>query len=291
MTVGYRRVAPAIVIFLMSMMLWHSAFAQDLEADAKVTACSNPITSCGCTITKPGLYEIPAPLLSSQGLTALGDCIDIRASRVVLEAVETMNSTSTTMSVLIGPGGEAPTGIGIHILKGSNYDFVEMSAAFGWDVGVMVEGNNNTIQSFFSMGNATAGLELNNAKNNTIADLFAFQNLNYGLWIRQSTNNQVSFSVFENNTKVGLYVGCSDSASFSEQCNGVRASNGNQIYEVSTNSNNYGIVIDSGNAKNIVTNNFSSGNSTDDQFDANNNCDDNRWLLNRFSSSNLSCIQ
>ncbi|HWJ40378.1 MAG TPA: hypothetical protein VNT29_04575, partial [Candidatus Limnocylindrales bacterium] len=42
------------------------AQAQDSEPDAAVTACSNSIATCGCTITKSGFYQVTANLLSSQ---------------------------------------------------------------------------------------------------------------------------------------------------------------------------------------------------------------------------------
>jgi hypothetical protein len=290
---GHRKIARAIAIVVACMTPWHSALAQGLEPDAKVTACSDQISTCGCTITKSGFYEVTANISSSQGLTALGDCIDIKASNVVLEAVQSMNATATQINNIVGAG----SGIGIHILKGSSNDFLELFAVLDWEVGLMVEGNNNVIHEFFAETCAVAGVELNSARNNTISALLAIGNQNYGLWIRQSVNNKISLGQFLNNQNIQLYVGCSDNGPVSEKCRGVGDSKGNQIYgDLGSTSNGasngkYGIVIDLGNTQNLVTNNSVTNDSIDGLFDANSNCDQNKWLLNRFDSSNVGCIQ
>jgi hypothetical protein len=53
-----------------------AARAQASQDDA-IVACFSPIMSCGCTITKRGLFLIGADLTSRQGLTARGGCIDV----------------------------------------------------------------------------------------------------------------------------------------------------------------------------------------------------------------------
>jgi hypothetical protein len=56
-----------------------AAHAQASQDDA-IVACVSPIMTCGCTITKRGLFLIGANLTSSQELTAKGGCIDIKAT-------------------------------------------------------------------------------------------------------------------------------------------------------------------------------------------------------------------
>jgi hypothetical protein len=101
--------------------------AQDLEASKKVKKCGSTIASCGCTITKSGFYKVTADLLSSQGLTKMNGCIDIKASKVVLSAGKPVVGFSFQAFNVTGPGGGTPTGIGIHILKHSNGDFIELA--------------------------------------------------------------------------------------------------------------------------------------------------------------------
>ena len=90
-----------------------SAFAQVSQPDAAVVPCGNSISSCGCTITKAGFYQVTADLDNSQGHTALGGCIDIKASNVTLNTSKPICCSGFDIT---GPGGMSPTGIGIHIL-------------------------------------------------------------------------------------------------------------------------------------------------------------------------------
>ena len=54
------------------------------EAVAGSPACPTSITSCGCAITSAGTYTVANDLAASQGMTALGDCIDVSVSGVTL---------------------------------------------------------------------------------------------------------------------------------------------------------------------------------------------------------------
>ena len=59
---------------------YHVAVAAEGETvPAAVAACPNAIAACGCTITKPGIYDVTSDLTSGQGLTAKGGCIDVLA--------------------------------------------------------------------------------------------------------------------------------------------------------------------------------------------------------------------
>jgi hypothetical protein len=270
------------------------AQAQDSEPDAAVTACGNSIATCGCTITKSGFYQVTAALLSSQGLTAKNGCIDIKASKVNLNFGKPPPPHQRSQGFnLTGPGGMTPTGIGVHILKGSNGNFVELPVEVdGWDVAILVEGNNNIVEDFGARFNGTAAVEINGGKNNNINDFSAVNNLNFGVWLRGASNNQVNCSNTNNNGNVGVYIGCSVTGLINAKCHpSVPASNSNRIYDHSASSNSkYGVVIDLGNSKNSVSDVNSSGNTTMDMVDANASCDNNIWFFNAFATASQSCI-
>jgi hypothetical protein len=270
------------------------AQAQDDASDAAVSACSNSIATCGCTITKSGFYQVTANLLSSQGLTSKNGCIDIKASKVTLNFAKPPppHQRSDGFNVT-GPGGMTPTGIGIHILKGSNGDFVELpSQVDGWDVAILVEGSSNIVEDFSAASNATAGVEINGGKNNNINDFNSGSNKNFGVWLRGASNNQINCSDTDFNGNVGVYVGCSSTGLINAKCHpSVPASNSNRIYDHSASNNSkYGVVIDLGNTNNSVSDVGSNGNTTMDMVDANASCDHDVWFFNSFTTASESCI-
>jgi parallel beta helix pectate lyase-like protein len=279
--------------------------AQEPEADAAVTDCVSPIASCGCTITKSGLYTLANDLSSSQGLTAKNGCIDIRAPKVVLNAAKPVTSGTTHGAFnLSGPGGMTPTDIGVHILKGSNKDFIELggSRIEGWDVGILVEGSGNIVE-FFQAGrsftnlavpNGTAGVEINGGSNNNINDFDgASRNKNYGVWLRGASNNQINCSNSDDNGNIGVYIGCSVNGPVNGKCSpAVPPSNNNLIYDhESDNNGKFGIVIDLGNTGNIVTDFGGHSNGTKDLLDENTNCGGNHWFFDGFDTASPGCIE
>jgi hypothetical protein len=271
-----------------------SVRAQDSQADVAVTTCVSPIPSCGCTITKSGFYTLANDLMSSQGLTAKNGCIDIRAPKVVLNTGKPASNVGFNIE---GPGGMTPTGIGIHILNGSNNDFIELpSRVEGWDVGILVEGNSNIVENFgfnSSIPNGTAGVEINGGSKNNINDFSAGRNKNYGVWLRAASNNQVNCSRTPDNGNIGVYVGCSVNGPINSKCSPkVPPSNNNQIYDhESDNNGKYGIVIDLGNSGNIVTDFGGHSNGIMDLLDENANCDNNHWFFDFFDAASPGCIE
>ena len=186
-----------------------------------------------------------------------------------------------------------PTGIGLHILKGSNGNLVELPVEVdGWDVAILVEGSNNIVEDFGARFNGTAAVEINGGKNNNINDFSAVNNLNFGVWLRGASNNQINCSDTGENGNVGVYIGCSITGLVNAKCHpSVPASNSNRIYDHSALSNSkYGVVIDLGNTKNSVSDVNSSGNTTMDMLDANASCDNNIWFFNQFDTASQSCI-
>ena len=274
--------------------------AQDLSAKKNVKKCGSTIASCGCTITKPGFYKVTADLLSSQGLTKMNGCIDIKASKVILTAGKPVTSFNFQGFNITGPGGGTPSGIGIHILKHSNGDFVELADGFvqGWDVGILVEGNNNIVEDFGAAGfssevpNGTAGVEINGGSNNNINDFTVDHNINYGVWLRAASNNQINCSNTQHNGNIGVYVGCSANGPINAACApAVPPSNNNRIFDHSSSDNtNRGVVIDLGNTGNIVTDVFTGGNGSIDMLDENPSCDNNLWFFDRFGTAMPGCI-
>jgi hypothetical protein len=275
-----------------------SVRAEDSQADVAVTSCVSPIASCGCTITTSGFYKLANALSNSQGLTANSGCIDITAPNVVLNSGKPVTGGVTHGGFNIdGPGGGTPTGIGIHILKGSNNDFLELPGKVeGWDVGLLVESNGNIVDFAFGdfsvTPNGTAGIEINGGSNNNINDFQSNNNNNYGVWLRGASNNQINCSDSNNNGNIGVYVGCSANGPINAPCSPkVPPSNNNRIFDHTANSNTkYGVVIDLGNTGNIVSDVEAESNGTMDMLDENKNCDHNRWFFDGFGSASPGCI-
>jgi hypothetical protein len=291
---GLSKIAIAIVGASLLIASAPRAQAEDSEPDAAVTACGNSIATCGCTITKSGFYQVTANLLSSQGLTAKNGCIDIKASKVNLNFGKPPPPHQRSQGFnLTGPGGGTPTGIGLHILKGSNGDFVELPVEVdGWDVAILVEGSNNIVEDFDANSNGTAAIEINGGKNNNINDFTAGSNKNFGVWLRGASNNQINCSNTDDNGNIGVYVGCSVTGLINAKCSpAVPPSNSNRIYDHSaTDNSKYGVVIDLGNTRNSVSDVNSTGNTTMDMVDANASCDHDIWFFNGFDTASESCI-
>ena len=267
------------------------AYAQDAQ-DASVTSCSSLISQCGCTITRPGFYKVTAALLSSQGLTAQGDCIDVKAANVVLY-LQGFNIT--------GQGALLATGAGIRLLSSAKGTFVEgtqeplgggFSTIRGWKYGIEADSANNIVEDFQANLNGTAGIFLNKANGNNINDFSAGNNTVYGVWLKAASSNQINCSDTDNNGKSGVYVGCADDGSLGASCKGVGPSKSNRIYDHDSSSNGgAGIAIDLGDTKNLVTDTTDKTNTGGaDLIDENANCDSNLWFGNNFGTRSQSCI-
>ena len=273
-----------------------AAHAEQPQNDAAVTPCVDPITACGCTITKPGFYNVTNNLNAGSGLTPKGGCIDIQASKVVLNTGHLVAGPAIAGYSITGPGGGMPIGIGVHILKGSNSDFLELvSDLTGWDVGLLVEGNNNIVENFTAgpiggPGNGTAGVEINGGNSNNLNNFVAQNNSNYGVWIRGASNNQFNCANTDGNFNIGTFVGCS-ATGIGGKCKPKAVAKRNKIYDFSSDSNtNFGIVIDKGNNGNSVSDTAAQSSGTFDMDDENPNCDHNLWFLNPFDTASQLCI-
>jgi len=294
-TNGRAIIATTILLTLAVMVLP----ARTARAGAAATPCVSPITACGCTITQPGFYTLANDLDASQGLTAKGACIDIKASKVTLNTGQPGHQRNNGFNIT-GPGGATPAGIGIHVLKGSNNNLLELLTALsGWDVGLKIEGDNNIAEDFEAgkfnamSGNGTAGVEIAGGKNNNLNDFSADHNQNYGVWVHGGAkNNQFNCANSRFNGGVGVFVGCAADGSVGNNCTpkGV-PSNGNKLYDYSSFKNaGKGVVIDVGNTGTLVANVSANLNGGTDLDDENPNCSGNLWFLNIFDTSSQNCI-
>lgn len=238
--------------------------------------CTPTINSCGCVIAAPGTYKVGINIDATQGLNDDNSCIGIAASYVTVDFAK---------KTITGTADDPPTGIGISTRKGVHNLLLEGRAATvsGWDVGILFQGKNSTIDNFVTRNNGTAGVELSKAKSVNVANITSTGNANYGLWVRASSFNQINNLKTQSNGNIGTYVGCSDLGP-AGACVGIGASNYNWLFTQNISGNtNYGIALDIGANISIVTNNTLGGgahNGKFDLFDANSNCGTNQWISN-----------
>jgi len=153
----------------------------------------------------------------------------------------------------------------------------------GWNVRILFQGKNSTIDNFVTSNNGTAGVELSQAKSNNLVNITSDSNSNYGVWVRASSFNQVNNLKTQTNGNIGTYVGC-PAVCHAGACVGIAASNYNWLFTDNIAGNtNYGIVLDVGAKISIVTNNTLGGGSHNgkfDPFDGNSNCGAYQWISN-----------
>ena len=273
---------------------------------AATASCQPSISSCGCTITSAGLYEV----ISDSTATVVGaDCIDISAPNVKLW----IGGHS-----IIGLGG----GVGIHILKSASGAFIEgldlgsgsFASVGSFSVGIQDDANGAIVAHVNASENSNAGFLLNRVNGSAISDfssdnnaygveLFAStlssiqrmttdSNSVYGIWLISSSRNIVNFFYARDNGVAGVYLGCQPSAGpIGGTC---KPSNNNRIYDgpqvgAASASQNYGVAIDARNAGNVVSGTAGSGDSSADLEDQNPGCGSDLWF-NNSGSTNTSCI-
>ena len=213
--------------------------------------------------------------MSTQGTTAAGDCIDIKASNVILDVHEYS---------ITGPGPGTSTGAGIDVLKSSSGAFIEGGEAVlsGWKYGLEVQGK-NTISDWVEPDGNVVGIFLDGATGANINNFDTIDNSVYGVWIQGGKGNQVNAFGADSNTGTGVYVGCHDDDTHGTKCKGVKPSSGNRIYNFYSETNgDAGIVIDLGNEGNVITDVHIAGNLGGvDSIDENSNCGTDQWIQER----------
>jgi len=261
---------------------------------AQAASCVSTISSCGCTINSPGLYDVNANLDASQGLTGSGDCIDI-AARATLDLKH--------FSVH-GNG----TGVGIHLMTSSrNSTLIQPNAGTisHWGIGVKVDANNVDLQFIDVESSTAAGIVLNGVTNSHLSLVSSDKNGGAGVQISGGGGNNVSEGGFDRNAQ-GILLDSSNRNRIDE-CFVGRSDipNGTGILLSGSSDNNhlidndvggntkFGIFIASGSTKNVVGETFVSGgpNGVFDAEDDNSGCDTNTWFDNKFGTVNQGCIK
>ena len=261
-----------------------------VAAVANAQNCSTSITACGCTIHSAGTYTVNADLTASQGLTALGGCIDVNANNVNLLT----NGYNIT-------GAGTGTGIGIHLLSGRNTIFLSAAGPqstyttiSGWQYGVESQAHTVTSEAFYLDGNST-GLLLKGAQSNIFGEFGASGNTVYGVWIWGGSANQIAYSGVWDNGVAGMYIGCKANGPNGPACSGSgNNSTGNFVFGVvsyTTAAESYGLAVQSGNTANTLVDNQFYSNTVDDLFDGNASGSSNMWHANLFATANKGYIQ
>ncbi len=268
---------------------------------ANAQQCGSSITSCGCTISTPGIYSVDADLSAAQGLTSRRGCIDIAADDVKL---------FTNAHAITGAG--TGTGIGIHLLSTAGNVLLEAGASLGsrcchyttlsgWQYGIESEASDVIADGFSQTGNTT-GVLLNRARKNSIANFMANHNSVYGLWINGGSGNLITDASANYNGVAGVYIGCSPTGPAGKACTrDADTSRRNSIHYVVGLSEGYGIAVEEGSTGNTITSTWSHGNSVNDLFDANPSGsnlnygnsgwrNNNLWRINGFETANQSYI-
>jgi hypothetical protein len=273
---------------------------------AATVSCQPSISSCGCTITSAGLYQVT----SDPTATVVGaDCIDIKAPNVKLWV---------DGHTILGLGG----GIGIHILRTASGAFIEgldlgsgsFASIGSFGVGIQDDANGAIIAHVNESGNSSAGVLLNRVTGSAVSDFSADNNTYgvelfgstlssiqrvttdsnsiYGIWLTNSSRNIVNFFYARDNGVAGVYLGCQPSAG---PTGGIcKPSNNNRIYDgpqvgIASASQQYGVAIDAGSGGNVVSGTAGSGDSSADLEDNNPGCGTDLWF-NNSGSTNMSCI-
>lgn len=256
---------------------------------ANAQNCSTSITACGCTIHSAGTYTVAANLSAAQGLTTLGDCIDVTADNVKL----------LTNGYSIAGAGTG-TGIGIHLLSGATNIFLSAAGpqetyttVSGWQYGLESQARTVTSEGFYYEGNST-GLLLRGAQNNNFGELGAWDNSVYGVWIRGGSANQIDYGATWDNGVAGVYIGCSATGPTGPACTSGNTSSGNSVFGLlsfTTSVQSYGLVVETGGRQNNLVDNSFFGDTVDDLFDGNASATGNTWHANLFTKANQSYIQ
>jgi parallel beta-helix repeat protein len=257
---------------------------------ASMHPCSRSIVSCGCTITASGYYEIDAELSSSQGLTSGGECIAVKAGKVILNLGA---SEISGPSVSAGMANVAQPAIGIHVQPGSNDIFVEGSGALihGWSVGLQVEGTDGVFEFFSANDNSVAGIVLTRANRSNVSDFTVRNNGRYGVWLQQSNSLQLSCANADSNASAGIYSGCTSSEAAAFGCKRGATNAGNHLFNLMVNGNGaYGIMFDSATRRSTVSDVSAHDNPSADLVDEGGGCGSNAWFDNSFGSVNQNCV-
>lgn len=269
-------------------------------------ACGATFSVC-CTITSSGLFTMSANI--STAITS-GTCVSISgADNVTVNmAGFTINDTASANTA---------TGIGISSSSGSiNNIFIEGTngnvTGFGTGIsanpgtssfdagayvdsvnvskdgtGILAEGHNVAISSI-SAGSNLNGVEFDGCTNCSLGFGDIEDNTGYGVWVNNSDGTAVSGTFTASNTTAGIYVGCATTTPGTSCSNHGSTT---KLFNAISDTNKYGIYIDTGEDTNNVAFTDGSSNTTDDAFaNGDNTCAETNWFENTFTKVSPSCI-
>ncbi|HVN88896.1 MAG TPA: right-handed parallel beta-helix repeat-containing protein [Candidatus Binataceae bacterium] len=162
-----------------------------------VSACPQTITTCGCTITKPGNYTITTNLTG----TASQDCIDISAAKVNLRS---------DAFALTGAGGNS---VGINVLKSAanvNLQLADptnpdnISVITGFDVGIEIQASGAIVTGFDVSENQSNGLLIKGSSCSVTDFVSDLNQPGNGVTISGASGCQLSDFTASGNGGVGL---------------------------------------------------------------------------------------
>jgi len=162
-----------------------------------VSACPQTITTCGCTITKPGNYTITTNLTG----TASQDCIDISAAKVNLRS---------DAFALTGAGGNS---VGINVLKSAanvNLQLADptnpdnISVITGFDVGIEIQASGAIVTGFDVSQNQSNGLLIKGSSCSVMGFTSNSNSLGNGVTISGSSGCQISNFTASGNSGLGV---------------------------------------------------------------------------------------
>lgn len=258
-------------------------------ASPNATACSNPITACGCTISAGGLYTLGNALTQ----TVSGDCIDVTGSNLTIDMAG-FDITASGAALGNGTGIFFETGTSQEILEGGN------GTISGFANGVEASGSEITGENFNMTSNSQVGLLLSGASNASFSNMFASGSI-FGAEILNCTNCSISFIEAAGNSSSGISFDLATNSSVSSFDANGNTQEGVDVFDsVNTTVFNgvadavtaqqYGIVSEMENTNTQIFDNSASGNSTYDAADNVVGGCGAIWFGNRFGTTNQSCI-
>lgn len=307
-----------------------AALVIGLAAGAGVAqAQPTPISSCRnspFTITKAGFYRVTANLTAGFNK----DCIDIKASNVVLDL---HGFTITGNSAFLGQGAS-----GVNIFPGNQFAVVEGADNFiqAFDVGIQDQGSYATIEDVNTVNNRTSGVWLNDPAYSQVTNTDSFvanpgainqkygirvtsafsagvgdgvleANSIYGLFIEKSTATRVWNLFSENNGQTSIYLGCSQFgyASVGTPCPSGKTYGSNIVYDDVTDNTDplmlgagntpFGLAIDESELgdsifQNVSHDNVQTGGDINTPIGFDPNCTKNLYFLNNQEPPGLGSV-
>lgn len=275
--------------------------AEDL-AHAPSVPCATQISSCGCTIKKPGTYRVTAAL---DGTNLPIDCIAIDASNVLLDLhgntiainrdqvqttyfVAAIHITrEANRAVVVGRGSTIENfWYGIEV-EGKNATLTGFTAQ-GNEIGLYVLHAHGTAASGFDVSNNGDGVDIKYAAQNRLDSFTANNNGIFGVFFSSGADtNEISGFAANSNLTAGVQAGCPTFAGASGPCFGKQR--GNVILGGSANGNSDGIVVEGSSLTHVIGNTAASNTGTD-MFDDRADCDHNLWFGNVFGTASAPCI-